>query len=323
MANNIGAHEVYAANVLIQAEQKSVLAPLMGAPGTQSLIVREDDLENNQGMILNIPVVSKISGDGVEGDATLEGNEAKFIAPTIQLITDYKRNAVVFTKKDQKKGPKALMNIAQNSLSNWLAKKMDELIFAEMGANLQNMLYGGDATSKATLEAADVLTLALIDKAKLELTDTLEAVPVKIGTEEYFVAFITERQQYQLRQDAEWKQAVREAEVRGKDNPIFSGAVGVYNGIIFYTTKRVPSGADAGATADLEWATALFCGAEAVAFGFSDPPTFNVQTKDYNYIKGIGTDAALGAKKVQFADENGNFKDYAIVGVMTANVKTV
>jgi N4-gp56 family major capsid protein len=81
-----------------------------------------------------------------------------------------------------------------------------------------------------------------------------------------------------LKNDATFAQARREADVRGKDNPIFTGALGIWDGVILHEHEYVPfldisvaghnftaaaSGTDYAA---VDAFRAILCGQQAVAF---------------------------------------------------------
>lgn len=62
-----------------------------------------------------------------------------------------------------------------------------------------------------------------------------------------------------------WEQAHRE--IQGlrehNDNPIFTGALGLWNGVIIYSHDKVVTGTDAGPGSDVPYADALFFGYQA------------------------------------------------------------
>jgi hypothetical protein len=56
--------------------------------------------------------------------------------------------------------------------------------------------------------------------------------PVKIDGKDYYVLIVHPDCMYDLKTLSAWQQAMREAEVRGKENPLFTNASAVWNGVI-------------------------------------------------------------------------------------------
>jgi N4-gp56 family major capsid protein len=122
-----------------------------------------------------------------------------------------------------------------------------------------------------------------------------------------------------------WAQAQREAQNRGDNNPIFSGALGVWDGVILHESDFVPtcqatknfssSGQAAGARAF----RALLCGAQAALMGNASQKgrgaasTFMVEkTFDYENKVGYAVGYIGGIQKATF-----NSIDYGVVAVDT------
>ena len=93
---------------------------------------------------------------------------------------------------------------------------------------------------------------------------------------------------------------------RGTDNPIFTGALGMYNGVVLHESTRVPKGQNS--TSAVEVAStrrAVLCGAQAVTMAFGQGNTANKFSRaeelfDYGNQLGVAAGAIFGMKKTQF-----------------------
>jgi len=312
MANTLPTNELFAKALMEEINGELFFSKFIGSPGTRSLIVRYDDLSKKEGDRIKIPIVKSLTGQGVSGTATLEGNEEDIKTAEFPLVIDFIRHAVVVNKKEIQTTPYDMLTTGKNLLKNWALEKIERMMFANASANNDIVLYGGDATTIDEIDATDVLSTAVISKAKAKIKASRKCAPVRVEGSNYYVMFIDSFQAYALKQDPAWKEAQREANLRGKDNPIFSGALGIWDGVILYESDYLVSGTNTGS---VRYTKALLMGAEAIAYGYGQQFTFVTQKKDYEFKVGIGTDACLGIEPITF-----DSKQHAIIAVITASV---
>jgi N4-gp56 family major capsid protein len=146
--------------------------------------------------------------------------------------------------------------------------------------------------------------------------------PVMINGQKYFHCFLTPEQEYDLRQDSAWKTAQQNAAERGGDNPLFTGALGIWNGLVLRTLDCGVLFNDYGAGANVGAARALILGAQAgaIAFGGVGGTTdgggrwkYTEKQFDYDNQVGFAVKTIVGAKKLNF-----NGKDFGAFSVDTA-----
>jgi len=195
-------------------------------------------------------------------------------------------------------------------------------------------LYGGAATSKATVTSGDTMKLRLIDKAvaKAETmggdgSDELSMIPVAIEGGNHYIALMHTFQADALRQDAgiggwlDIQKAAAAAE--GAKNPIFTGAMGMYNDCILHKHRNVIRFNDYGAGGNQPAARALFLGAQAgfVAYGDNETGTrynWTEESKDHGNSIAIGTHAIMGVKKATYKSKDGNVqRDFGVFAMDT------
>jgi len=283
-----------------------------------SIIVEFPDLDQGQGYQHQFGQVRELSGVGITGDNTLEGNEE---APNVYddaiTLEQYRHAMRTYGRlSDQYPSQKesAVRSDMRELLSRWKAAKIDQLMFTGLGGSLTKVIYGGDATSTATIEAGDYFTTNLVSKCKAyAIKATPKIMPVRIKGKEYYVIVISPDQSFDLKtRDAAWSQAAREARAAGDSNPLFTGAEGIWDGVVIHSHERVATSAVWGAGGNLNGATALFMGQQAGAIAYAKRRTWNEKTFDYGNKVGFAIGSILGFTKAVF-----NSADNAVVGVRT------
>ena len=285
-------------------------------PGQDNIIVEFPDLEQGQGYQHTYGQVRELSGAGVSGDSDMEGNEE---APDVYddaISLNQKRNAVRSAGKlsEQYPSDKAVRTWAEELLKRWMAALLDQDIYDALGTSITKGIYGGDATATTDIEAGDYMTCALISKCVAYASKATPAIVGKtIKGKETFVCVISPDQAFDLKtRDATWGQAQREAQPSGDVNPIFSGKLGMWDGTVIHSHKRVATSAVWGSGANLNGAMGLFMGLQAGAIAYAKKKVWNEKTFDYGNKVGFCIGAIYGVSKSVF-----NSADNAVVGVYT------
>lgn len=187
--------------------------------------------------------MSELYGPGRTGENSLRGYEDKLGTAQFNVTVDWLRKAVAVTKKVKKEVNFEVMQEARLRLSNWLARELDRQVFVQLLDNTSNNLYAGNATSSATLGDDDTFTTQELDKIKLSL-DRIGTLPLSVerdgGQETYhYGVVISEVDDFNLRGDDRWLEAVRQAQARSEKNPIFTGRPVEWNGLLVYTLRGV------------------------------------------------------------------------------------
>lgn len=288
----------------------------IGTDQANSIIVEFPDLEKEQGYKHTWGQLRNLSGAGVTGDNMMEGNEEVPDLFDDSITIDQKRNAIRKEGKlsDQYPSVKELRKDIKTLLMRWKADVLDQDIFTALGDSPTKVIYGGDATSTATIEAGDYMTLALIAKA---VTYARKATPkivgMGIGGVRHPVCVMAPDQDYDLSQrDAAWAQAQREAQKRGADNPIFGEALGMHKNCILHSHERVALATTWGSGANLPGATALFMGVQAGGVAYAKKKIWNEKDFDYGNKVGFCVGSIYGVSKAVF-----NGADNALLAIRT------
>jgi len=334
-----------------------------GMMGTEdnNIVQLKDELKKSRGDTITFGLTAKLTGSGVSGDNELEGNEEAINAYSESIAIDQKRFAVRLTGKlDEQKNAYDMRQDAKNKLSIRLQEFIERQIFLKLGGvqntslnDVAGTTIGTDATwsnspttisatntaagygdrylcadyssGAASLASTDLLTPSLISRVKVKaLTASPQIIPLRINGKNYYVLFVHPWQAFDLKRNAEFAQAQREAAARGSENPIFTGALGVWDGCIIHEHEYVPfldTSACGNSFASYLWSTdfsvdtfrALLCGQQAVGFAkCTNGAGWVEETFDYKNKTGFATGLIGGIDKVVF-----NSKEYGVVALDT------
>lgn len=333
---------------------------LMGE-GENNIIQVKSDLAKSKGETIYLPLTAKLSGNGVSGDSELEGNEEAISAYEETVTIDQKRFAVRLTGTlDEQKNAYNMRNDAKSKLSNRMQEFIERQFFLKLGgvqnaalndvggnviaadcvwsntpdyipdadeaAGTGKRFISANASGNDSLAATDLMTPALISKAKLKAQLASPQIrPLKIDGRNHYAMFLHPYQAMDLKINPVFAQAMREAEVRGKTNPIFTGSLGVWDGVILYEHEYVPfldvsvagnsfRGYATGTDTNADCFRALLCGCQAGVFAqCKNPKGWIEKTFDYENQTGFATGLIGGIQKVMF-----NNLEYGVIAVDTA-----
>jgi N4-gp56 family major capsid protein len=322
-----------------------------GMMGTDinNIVQLKEDLSKEQGDTVTIGLVAKMTGNGVSGDSELEGNEEALSSYYDQVAISQMRTAVRLTGKlDEQKNAYNYRTEAKAKLSIWMQEFIERQIFLKLGGvtnttindvngtvvgancawsntpdyiptvdeaytgSRYRYLNAGGVTT-ASLAATDLLTPQVIDKAKAKAQLASPKInPLRINGKDYYVMFVHPWQAYDLRQNATWSQAMREAEARGSENPIFTGSMGIWNNVIIHVHEYVPFldvsvagnsfyAAASGTDCAVDCFRALLCGQQAVAMvKCRNDNEWVEKSFDYENKWGVATSFLGGIQKTVF-----------------------
>jgi N4-gp56 family major capsid protein len=163
-----------------------------------------------------------------------------------------------------------------------------------------------------SLTTGDEMTLQLIDQlvAQAKLATPVFR-PIVWKGKKYYALVLHTNQVVQLRTNTgtgQWLDIQKAAMTGGliDDNPIFTGALGVYNGVVLFEDTRVPLGVNsATGAAQANTRRAVFLGAQAGILGFGkgmgeSSMDWNEELFDYGNQLGVSAGSIFGFKKTVF-----------------------
>ncbi len=316
-------------------------------------------LESDAGETISYDLVMQLKMQPIEGDNTLDGNEEDLKFYTDSVTIDQARGGVnTGGRMTRKRTIHDLRKIARVRQGEWWARLFDELIFIYLsgarGINAdflyptsytgfannafsapdsQHLMYGGAATSKASLAATDKMSTTLIERLVARATmmgggttGTPQIQPVKIDGEEHYVFVMNPWQEYDMRTNAstgQWLDIQKAAATaEGRNNPIFKGALGMFNKVVLHTHKAAIRFTDYGAGSNVAACRALFMGRQAGVVAFGSPGTglrfdWHEESRDNGNQAVISTSSIFGVKKTAFTIA-GTSTDFGVIAADTA-----
>jgi N4-gp56 family major capsid protein len=344
----------YSASLSLDVWNKSFWLKKLSGKATEENIPAKPviiytDLEKDAGDSISYDLLAKLSGQGVEGDNTLEGNEEKLIIFTDSQLIDQLRHGVdAGGKMSRKRTKHDLPMRGKAALGEWYAQFLDEAHFVYAGGDrgdattnwllpvpwtgragntlhtpeATHNIWGGDATSDATIDTSDVMTLSLVDRAVQTARNISPMMkPCDMGGDQVFVLVMHDYQWRSMKTNTatgQWLDIQKAAGVRGQANPIFQGDdyCGRYNGVDMFKHPMVPYFTDWGGTT-YTGARALFLGTQALCLAWGSPDganrwSFWQELDDRGNVEICDVGAIWGVNKPQF-----NSKDWGVIAIDT------
>lgn len=218
------------------------------------------------------------------------------------------------------------------ALVEWGSEKVDKLLFQAALTAPTRILYPNNSYSATTdLTATDVITPDLISKLKVGAMTgwagrQIPMRPIKINGKAHYILIVSPDVKFDLEKDPTYAQAVREAEARSKENPIFTGALAMWNNVVVHEHERMGELADVrtfGADGLLAGSTCLFMGAQALCLAWGQRPNVVQESFDYGNEHGFAIEMIAKAGKPKFTEPNGSgAADFAVAAIKVARTKT-
>lgn len=192
-----------------------------------------------------------------------------------------------------------------------------------------HQMYGGDATSKTSIDTSDKMSLAVIDKAVTK-ANTLggrgnqipRIRPLRFEGEDRFVLLMSEFDAYNLRTNTttgQWLDIQKAAAgAQGQANPIFKGSLGMYNNVVLHSHDIVVRFNDYGA-GSVAASRSLFMGRQAAVRAYGSPGNglrydWHEETVDHGNELEISTSCIRGTKKSRFSVD-GTPRDFSLLSI--------
>jgi len=280
-------------------------------------------IEDGKGKDVTFGLVTQLTGSAITGDSSLEGNEQSLSTYSNTVSTNQKRLAVRDTGKFA--NSKVLYDFRSTSLDllkTQYSELIDADIFSALSATSGTHAYYYSASSSAYASSdPKAQTLTNISLADISAMKTLAQIggsanyrmrPIRVDGNDYYVLVLHPEVAYDLFELDEFQQMQREAQVRGEDNPLFKGALGIYNGVVIHAHEGVNT-FDNGGGAAVKGSRNLFMGAQAACFAESSDMMWVEKTFDYGNQLGISAAKIYG---VEISDYNS--KDYGVIQYVSA-----
>ena len=340
--NDAEAVKLWSRKLMREALKQTWAKRFMGTDSNSLIQVKDDTSKSAGDRITNI-LRMQLSGAGIQGDGTLEGNEESLVTHTDNVLINQLRHAVRSSgKMSEQRIPFSVREEARMGLQDWWADRYDTWFMncitgnstqtdtrytgnnAATAPDASHAIFANGAATEAlvtgTLSAR--FSLEIIDQAVLAAR-TLSPVirPVKTEAGEKYVFFLSPEAHFDIRRNTatlQWGD-IQKAAMQGgniSDNPIFTGALGEYNGCILHESFRVPQITN---TAGNKVSRNVLAGAQAVSMAFGrdngpDRMSWVEEVFDYGNQLGVSAGCIAGMKKNVY-----NSADFSTVTASTGN----
>lgn len=282
-----------------------------------NVVHQNKDLTNVKGDSVVFGLMMNLTGSGVEGNRQkLSGAEDTLNIYDFTVQTQLVRNAVSRFEADDQKSQYDMLKEIKVVLKQWLSDWLDNKLISKLSYNPSNgeVLYASAAGTQSSITANDKLTTTIISRAKRKaMMHAPKVQPIKVDGMDKYIMLVHPWAARDLKDDPKWLAAQQNANIRGSKNPIFTGALGEYDGVILYEYERVQTGNIGASSANV--CQNLLLGKQAACFAVARPAKHIEQTDDYGNIAGNGIAFYGAVEKTKF-----NNADYGIINVMTGGV---
>jgi len=303
---------------LFEAAISEIYLSTLMSTSSDSVIQRLENLKKESGDQITVPLRLKLEGDGVMDDADVEGQEEAMILEdyTVQ-VHEYAHAVRLKGNMEEQKTQIKLRQEAKDALKDWAAEKIDKLLINALTANptTNRLIYAGGKTATNLLTDSDKMTPDLLSLAKRKAKLAYPKIrQVKVKGKPYYIVLMHDWQFRDFKADEKWINAQKDANVRGEDNPIFSGMEGIWDGMIIKTWENVLVKAEGASGANV--GKALLLGAQAGVLGVAQETAWREKSFNYGKSAGFETDFIVGAGKPHFEVKTAD-TDFGVLQVQT------
>lgn len=324
--------------------------------GSSSLIQLREDLTKKKGDTIVFQLINRLTGTPITDNAVLNGYEEDLTQRSFSVTVHQYRNAVVVPDYEQQASILDLLSVAKEPLMDWAQSLLRSKIIAALSSkngipyasgdgdgttgtsqaqkdawlvdNSDRALFGAavgnNAANDWSAAAAEVdasndkLTYSVVSLAKrLAKTADPHIRPIRSTSDgqEWFVMFCNSRAFRDLK--ASLATIHQNAEVRGRDNPLFTDGDLVWDGVICREIPEIPTMGAIGATSAVVTENYL-CGAQALGLAFARRwQSITKKEDDYGDKPGVGVRGTWGVEKLRFGKGSTDTADYVDQGVVT------
>jgi N4-gp56 family major capsid protein len=335
--NHPMAKKLWSSKLFHEALKQTWMSKFIGEDSS-SMIQKLTDTSKSAGDRITVGLRMQLSGAGIEGDGTLEGNEEALSVYTDNLLINQLRHAVRSDgKMSEQRVPFSIREEARMGLQDWWSDRIDTALINQLTGNTgqsdtrytghnatvapssNNVVYGDGRTTEALVASASasaIMALKYIDYAvDVAKTNTPAIRPIKVNGEDKYVLFLHPHCVVDLRTNTNTGQwlDIQKAAMQGgqiSKNPIYTGALGEYNGVVLHESTRIPrtvNSADGG-TQEGVYRNVL-CGAQSAVLAFGQGGSENKmdwveELFDYSNQLGVSAGMIWGAKKTVFNSQD-------------------
>ncbi len=317
-----------------------------------SIIHVKENLTKKKGDSITFALVNRLTGAGVTGSNTLEGNEEDMGSRSHQVAVDKIRNGVRVSEVDEQFSAISLRDAARTTLKNWAMEETRDRVISALGSingvaydaaseankdawladNADRVLFGDaignggytdHSADLATVTAAMTFNTSIAGLMKrIALTANPKIKPIRLdeaGGKRFFKVYCDPRTFRDLKADSVIQNAQRDVSLRMQNVKLFEGGDLEWDGMIFKEVDDIASLGDVGA-ASAAVSPVYLVGAQALGLGLARRWRSITEVFDYGDKHGVAVDAIYGLDKLTFGSGANDTDDPKDHGIVTAYV---
>jgi N4-gp56 family major capsid protein len=319
-------NEQWEAQLYKKAQEKTFFGKFKGT-AQGSIVQVKRQLEKKPGDAITFGLSDSIRGTvGVSGNNVLEGhngttyttnNEAlKFYDQQVK-IDQIRQSIKIAGVMDEKRVAFNLRNEARDKLVDWMSWNEDQALFTALsGADLI-----GESGSGSTVNIADASLSydAIVDMKKEALFPTdgnidgtattrrLDPIRIENG-EEVFILGVNPSDMATFKKSDDYKNFNQYGDYRGEKNSLFTGACGMWNGVIVHEHSGFQVGKP------------VLMGANALFLAYGKEIMYGEDTFDYNNQTGFMIGTIRGTALARFLDSTDSDADQGSNGAIKFDI---
>ena len=229
--------------------------------GSDSIVELRNELGKGEGDTIKFGIRLPLTGSGIVGDKTVEGNEEALRFRNYSLTIEELNHAVdTGGKMDEQRVPYDLMKEGKEGLQEWWIEKLSNLTINTLAGNSDFRIAGEvfaqaitepDAdhfikmndVAESSMTSADVIDLSMLDRmkqrAEMPTNGAFKVRPLGKGGKNYYRVYLHNYVFEQLRQNTnvgQWGDLLRSANKLQMPNVEIE-----YNGMLIAKSERLPS----------------------------------------------------------------------------------
>ena len=318
--------------------------------GSNGVIQMKDALTKKPGDTVNFTLVNKLTGTATDENGTLEGNEEALNLRSMPLSIREYSHAVRWKKWGEQLSAIPLRQAHKEALMDWNMELDRDNLIRALGS-INGTPYASASEANKDIWAVDNEDRVLYGNAKgnhsgdhsaylLKLDNTADKLgpdslslmkrmaknanpkirPIKprdgVNSSDMYAFMAPSLLVRDLAENADFKQANREARARGISNPIFKGADYFYDNIAVYEVEDIPTYTGAGA-AGIDVAPGYLLGAQAIGMAWGMRPITVGDDFDYKRQYGVAIEQYYEIDKLRFGSGAADTDDLKDHGVLT------
>ena len=311
---------------------ESFFGKFMGK-GSSNLVQIKDETKKGAGDSIKVGLRTRLTGDGIQGDSTLEGNEEELSTYNDTFLINQLRHAVRSGgEMSQQRVHFSVRDEAKDGLQEWWTERLETWLANQLTGNTGvsdtkytghnstiaptatfRIVCGGGHAAETSLSETTTHAIKLSDLdravalAKVQQTSggkSYERIrPLRVDGKNMYVAFLHPWQIHQLRKDASTAGNffdIQKAAMQGgkySENPIVNGGNFIYNNVIVHEWSYLPTIAGTpNSGSATSYRRGVFCGAQAAVVGFgqnSGPSKMSWVEELFDYENQLGVAAGM------------------------------